>query len=283
MKLIKNIFFIISLFTATNIIAQDYTIYPTFFDNRNFNTAYHSFDTGLYVSLTHMQNSNLNKGQRAFNVNVKYTTKNGLSVGARFIQKNLGIFKYTQIEGLMSKRMQISDNHYLFAGINLGASFNDFNTTNLNEFTDVDPDVLVQKKEVNYVAGFALAYNYNQRLNIGYSMPRLANSNQGMTTMFFFNASYLINKGKFEIIPLAMMYGLTYTFPKVEFGAKVRYNKMIWVKATGASNGMFNSGVGFNFKHFDLGYSYQYYTGQFQEISKGNHWITLAFKVPNGK
>ncbi len=216
----------------------------------------------------------------------------GIGIGGQFFNDQLGIEKYTGINGMLSQKIKVSETGTLSVGLSM--SMMDYNadlTQVPNRFTSTDAAFNQNFKEWLFSVGIGIFYNTNN-FYAGISVPRISLSRlsnvQMVTSNFqktneyhiFFTSGYVINySDDIKIKPSFLL--------KAVAGAplEVDLNTNIWLKniiGLGASYrtgdavlAMFELQAN---KQFRIGYAYEIPVSALNGYTVGTHELLLRYE-----
>lgn len=283
----KNIIYTLSLITGLVFFqdtkAQDFLNINDFnFNETTFNSAYLATDSNKLDVSTIVSLGRTTENNTKYHFLVEGNIgKLGLGIGAKVNTSFFRIYQSTTAEILLAKKISFGKNHSLRFGLNSGIVLNTLSENKINEYTDLNDPVLTngQFDRVGFTAGLGLNYNWNDKLNIGFSLPVLVNSLRGLEPVYFGNISYDIKiSDKFFLKPSLMAYGPAYIGPTLYGDFKFSYKNYLWIKGGMNTNMTVTGGAGGSVKFVSFGYIYNHnLLNDFKEVYNSGHRIQVAF------
>ncbi|MBD3637392.1 MAG: type IX secretion system membrane protein PorP/SprF [Crocinitomicaceae bacterium] len=297
----KKLLVLIILIAAsqTGLAQQEYT-YTFFGDNKSFyNPA--AAGTNDYMSLTGMFRKQWvgfegspTSGGVTFDMPIK---NQNMGVGGMVYQDHIGVTNQTNIAGMYSYQLKITNEHKLAFGVNVGM---DIVNTKFDRLTYWDGgDAVLADDYVNVIVphfGFG-AYYFFDEFYAGFSIPRMisVNSDQfnsinfsdapSLVTHYYFTSGYKFNlKNDFSLKPSLLLKYTNNVIPQVDVSVSTFYKDMIGIGLAYKSLGFLSAFVQYNLKDVVLfGYGFDFSMNPLQQYSKGSHEIMIQYRFGTNK
>lgn len=273
-----NKILIISLYLVlySGINAQNNSYFNDFFENSNYNSSYNTLNRGLKVSLLGYKSFNTPSSLGYFSLNSSYTNKGLLNLGVRIINKSLQFQSYSQADAIIGHRLAVSKNDSIALSLNFGGALNSFNSSFINEYTEIDPYV-DQYNRSYFTTGSSFLYTHKNKLELGVASPILANTIDGLKPVMFFNAAYNFQDNGFTIKP-QLLYNLNHYSNYFDMSMQLKYHAKYWAKFSYNTLKSSTFGVGMTLKLIDIGYAYKLNSNNFGRVQNDLHMITVSIR-----
>lgn len=283
-NLILYVTFVMPFFMAAKIQAQDLqNLNPILFEKENFNSSYIASDSNELNVSTIVSIANATEKNNKFHFLITGNLgKLGLGFGAKINTSFHSIYQTTSAEIMLAKRLNLGKNHSLSFGLNTGVLLNSLRQDKINQYTNLEDPVIknLYYDRVGFTAGLGLRYNWNNKFQIGGSVPFLVNTFEGVDPVYVINTSYRQYFGEnFSLKPELILYGTKYVTPTFEGNATFDYRDMVWIKVGARLTEQVFFGAGGNVKFIEFGYLYNMSFGNnFKQIYPNAHNISVKFK-----
>lgn len=209
-----------------------------------------------------------------------------LAVGMKVNSKYFGLFRTSMLDFHVAKGIRITDKSRVMVGIGMGMQFSALRTGELNGSVDQRDPFVVNNAfpQYRFIAGLGVAYAYDERLKVGFSMPNFVKSESEFEPVNVANASYLFQINEtFGVEPQVLAFGARSSGFAAEFSAKMDYSEKVWIRAGGRSNDSMLLGAGVHVGMLSIGYIYRNYYNIYEAIQPMNHSINIVFALPDVK
>lgn len=258
------------------------------FRRASYNTSLISADSSMFaLNLTTSLGNNTQETSRLHFLAYGNIPKIGLAVGAKVNSRFKNFMELTTAELLVSKSQKLAEKHYLNLGLNLGVLYSGLNKNYLNNYVDLsDQAIQGYQNKVGFLGGFGLSYVWDNKLEVGFSMPELIKSESKFYPTFFANAAYKQPVGANKALyvqPAVLAYSTNVAPLTFEGAATVGYKEYAWLKVGGRSTKTMLLGVGAGYSFINVGYVYNMNFGNYENINQAQHNINVFFKLNGNK
>ena len=284
MKKLTTLLAILSLFSGTEIIAQNLNTHYLYQMNWfNINPAYTGSANGTKVMInpgTQWVGLDGNPTNSMFGIHTKI--RNNMGLGGKFVIDKRGIFSNLTAELAYSYQVKLDDKQQLTFGITAGLYQANLDRVGILEdrYTDnSDPTISSEYyNSNNLVSSFGALYQFNE-LELGLSAPHLIVAGRPLSDHVFGMAKYnfFFKEDKIKVTPHLVYQNLTRSPNQMDIGVKGTWDELVWAQATYKTNKTIVAAAGVDIKKFNIGYAYIINTAALSVISTGSHELYLGF------
>jgi len=279
----KKLFLIFTLVFITLFIskinAQELPNYQMYLQNGYlYNPAFVIAEQNYTAYLnTHLQWVGFSGAPRinSFGFSAPYNKKIGL--GINLVTKKHGVMNTQQ--GMLSYayKGKIDRNQYFLLGLSGGIKNDRIDNSRIVGEVDLsDPSIVSSYYNKVFFAGAIGAAYYYKNFEAQLAIPNLlARDAAKLYTMGIFAYNYKIDGDVWNLKPSIMLSGTPITPYLIEGNFTTEWNKLLWLQLGYRSTNALTFGVGFNFKDYQLGYSYRDDYNDMGMASAGSHEIQL--------
>ncbi|UII25517.1 PorP/SprF family type IX secretion system membrane protein [Fulvivirga maritima] len=291
------ILLLIFLFKSQSGITQELSSFrQNFFNPAVYNPAFTGINGHNQLFLTYKKQwMNIEDSPETIGLNFQLPTKGHLFFGAEFYSQEVVAVRSSSALLSFGYKLNITENQSLRFAISGGVGQNMLNLTS-DELNTMDPAIISAYDNNYYLNGkFGMVYQYN-RLQIGFSMPKIFDSDQFNYSEFneveinaidnrIYSISYDFQLSpKFSFKPLVLYRDYKYDENQLEGAGIVYYQQKIWAGASYRNSlGII---LGMNITDV-ISFSYDYSFSPFKtnnaDLSTGSHELQLAFKFGQNK
>lgn len=287
----KNIYSIlaISLFSISALKAQ-YTLTDNDinFKKASYNSSMIVADSNnLVLNLSTSLSNNLQETSRMHLLAYGNIAKLGLGLGAKFNTRFKDYYKTTSAEFLIAKGLSLKEKSHLNFGLSFGIDYLGVNDNYFNGFVDQSDEFIQNNPNQNvwFMSGFGASYLWDNKLQIGFSMPELVKTNSDFYPTIFSNVAYKQSFGKTKSIylqPELFVYTTNIAPTTFEGSASFGFENHVWLKLGGRSNKTMLVGLGGGLSFVEVGYNYNMNFSNYEVLNQMQHNINLCFNLIKG-
>lgn len=228
----------------------------------------------------HDQWADLNGSPASNTFGVYGKIRDNMGLGAIVMQDKSSYLSYLTANILYSYQLKIADQQTLAFGVNAGVANNSLNTSKMM-IKDVRDPLLENYNNTRLDAGAGALYHFD-KIKISVSIPHFFDNSGAFTKQLNIQGSYDIKTSDevWRFIPVVMarnyaVAGMTYDAHVLAF-----WKELLMGQVGYRSDNSLITGLGVNWKNFNLGYAYQYNVGSnYNALSNGSHEVQLIFKL----
>ncbi len=292
-KLLYLIFIIHTGFVAQQIPLSTLYSYNTI----QLNPAVAGIEKGIHLNLAHRQQW---VGFDGAPITTWLTSQMQLSpkigIGFSMSYDQVSFLERFQSEGTFAYHLKIDKKSTLDMGISLGFLQGSLNLNDVISFNDIN-DPIIQNSNLNGIAfnsQFGLAYTFNNKLNIGLSIPHLFTSSidmsletiEGAYDLVKHNiiyASYNIDLSQdIRFKPMFLIRKVSDIESQWDFMGNLDIKNKYWGGFGIRQHGGFIVNIGMNaIEDLGITYAYEFNRNGVAYFSSGSHEIMLSYKLGN--
>jgi hypothetical protein len=242
----------------------------------------------LVLNLSTSLSNNLQETSRMHFLAYGNLEKLGLGVGVKINSRFRDFYKTTSAELLIAKKLVFRERNDLNFGLNFGIDYMGINDNYFNSFVDQSDLFIVNNpnQNIRFLAGFGASYIWNNKFQVGFSMPELIKTENTFYPTMFSNALYKQALGKAQdlyIQPEVLLYSTNITPATFEGSTSFGYKDYAWLKLGGRSTKTLVVGLGGGYDFIQVGYNYNMNFGNYEVVNQTQHNINVCFNFLQSK
>ena len=270
--------FILVLVSSMRVKAQELANYNLYMQNSYlYNPAYTIDKPHLSAFLnSHIQWMGFDDAPSVNTFGIHGPMMENSGVGLTVVNYTSGLISNFNANISYAYRVKFAKNHFLHLGTSVG--FMNDKLAGANSFTDLSDDVLTSNSfdGTSFAASAGLAYIFNG-LEAQLIFPQLYHRKTlNLYTIGIVAYNYDINTD-WSVKPSVQARGLRTSPLQYDVNIMGTWQKMVWLQLGYRTNNSLITGLGVNFRGFDIGYAYQMNNNELASISNGTHEFQLIY------
>ncbi len=263
-------------------------VYNIYTQNRFVFNPAHTADFGQAFLNVREQWLGLSKGPEDITLGVHSAIGNAKTSGLGLLasREKRGLYNFINVNANYAYIARLNDANSLSFGLGLGILDNRINYADAIA-ADKSEIQTEGKEKTRMDARIGLKYNWNKKLEVGFSMPSMLTDDYGFNQFFTGMASYKLYavREKLEIEPSVFYKNkkTDYSTSQLDFNLYTCWNQTFWLSGTYRMNPSYdvnsmNIAGGVYFYNVGIGYSYQNdFGGGISTFSNGTHEFHVSY------